>query len=710
MLEKIETRKVLGCVESRIGGRPENQDSYGFKDMSWGTILTVCDGMGGGPAGKLASSIAIDTLLDFLEEVDIAKGLEQIAYEAIIKANNAVYRKACTDSQLHGMGSTCTLLLLGEDYAVAAHVGDSRIYQLRGEKIKFRTFDHSMVFELVKKKVITEEQARQSAQSNIITRALGVRAEVEPEINILKYRKGDVFVLSSDGIHGTMPEKELIEWITSQEYETEQKVAMLTEHIDNLGKRKGGGHDNMTVMMVGVTESKAKNGLLGRIADLLSRLFVVLASLSFLLTGMAQIPIWKEHLAEVQWEHCYGSIFKKKSLGMTRLFDMERGKCITVSYDSITNFSDGYALAMKQENESWRIVSLINRNTMTEILPTKPLYATSIPYFSEGMVAVANNKGYKGYMNVNGDLVIKCSYTKAFPFYEGKAMVVQKKKSSNKYIDNRGKTVKMTGRDENAVKEVVCQWDKTPSDEGWSLYTTKGKYGYKYNGQIVIPAQFDNAEDIRLGNAAVRIGEQYGIIKILPYNLNACFVKSGNTEICTITYTSGIDPTKLKVHVLFNGQYFEIFPQSSSTTQRLTCYFTEAQLANEFWVNIYYDDLLVKRLHHEKPAKEVEKKVSTTAGKVFVTSFGKKGKRANVNDIEYIEATIKNTTMNPQTVKATIYVDGTPYTQTIKIKARRSTTVTAKVKVKKERFAKVYVKLSNGYTTGVKHIQLKPFY
>lgn len=710
MLEKIETEDVLGCVESRIGGRPENQDSYGFKEMPWGTILTVCDGMGGGPAGKLASSIAIDTLLAFLENADTSNGLEQTAYEAVIRANDAVYRKACTDNQLHGMGSTCTLLLLSDDHAVAVHVGDSRIYQLRKGKKIFRTFDHSMVFELVKKKVITEEQARQSAQSNIITRALGVRKDVEPEINTLKYRKGDLFVLCSDGIHGTMPEKELIEWLTSKEYGTEQKVSMLTEHIDVHGKEKGGGHDNMTIMMVNTTGNKAQSGLLARIANLWSRLFVLLAVLSLSLSGIAQTPVWKRILSDVKWEHCYGSIFKKQSFGMTQLYDIERAEGITISYDSITNFSEGYALGLKQEEGKWKIVSLINRSTMTEAMPTKTLYTTSIPYFSEGMIGVANNKGDEGYMNVNGNVVIKCSYHKVSPFYEGKAMVVQKKKLVNKYIDNRGKPIKMVGRDEKAVKEEVCQWDMSPSDEGWTIYMEKGKYGYIYKGNVAIPAQFDNAENFHSGYAVVRVGEQYGIIKNVSYTLDAYIEKRGNDEVCTITYTEGIEPKKLKVKVYSSGRYSEIAPKSSSTPQQLICRFSEGQLANEFVVNIYYDGILIKRIRREKPIQEEREKINANIGKVYVASVSKKGKRADVNDIECIEAIIKNTTTNLQTVKVTIYVDGTPYVQTVRVKAKRTAIATAKVKVRKERFAKVYVKLSNGYTTGVKHIQLRPFY
>lgn len=91
-------------------------------------------------------------------------------------------------------------------FATIAHVGDSRVYQFRGRTKIFRTFDHSMVFDLVKQKVITEEQARLSAQSNVITRALGIKPDLEVEILERPFEAGDRFLLCTDGIHGSIEE------------------------------------------------------------------------------------------------------------------------------------------------------------------------------------------------------------------------------------------------------------------------------------------------------------------------------------------------------------------------------------------------------------------------------------------------------------------------------------------------------------------------
>lgn len=291
-------------AESRKGGRSENQDSWDAADTPLGFVATVCDGMGGGPAGKTASTIAVRTIIRYCQEYDkkyqtitteqnnpdtkctkmenneteeqtdresilnnaetvpVSPGEtkdnditnmpapEKILEKAVEKANHAI-RIACIDNpKLRGMGSTCTILLITENQqAYIVHVGDSRVYQLRGHKKIFRTFDHSRVFELVKQKVITEEQARLSDQSNIITRALGVADEVVPDIERVSYKPGDRFLLCTDGIHGTMPETELIKK-TTEKGSIGKIVDDIATSVDGEGREKGGGHDNLTLVLI----------------------------------------------------------------------------------------------------------------------------------------------------------------------------------------------------------------------------------------------------------------------------------------------------------------------------------------------------------------------------------------------------------------------------------------------------------------------------
>lgn len=252
-LQKIyseEKGKIVAFAESRIGGRPENQDSFGWKDTSKGYLVTVCDGMGGGPGGKTASTIAVREIITAITDADDEEETSNIIIKAIRRANMAIIEATEDNPKLKGMGATATVLLISDKSAHIAHVGDSRVYQLRGGKKIFRTFDHSLVFDMVAQGVITEEQARLSAQSNVITRALGIKADVEVDIREVAYEKGDRFLLCSDGIHGTMPEEKLIKLVTSKKNKLGALVDDIATSVDNEGRMSGGGHDNLTIALI----------------------------------------------------------------------------------------------------------------------------------------------------------------------------------------------------------------------------------------------------------------------------------------------------------------------------------------------------------------------------------------------------------------------------------------------------------------------------
>jgi len=249
-LHKDDNDIIVGFAESRVGGRSENQDSYGAMQTSRGYLVTVCDGMGGGPGGKTASSIAVNEILAGISEGADDETVVNVIIKAVRRANMAIIEAGNENPELKGMGSTATVLLISENSAHVAHVGDSRIYQFRGKKKVFRTDDHSMVFDLVKQKVITEEQARLSAQSNVITRALGMRPDIEVEVHELPFKKGDRFLLCSDGIHGTMPEREFIKMATKSGSALGAITDDIATYVDNLGRSGGGDHDNLTLAVV----------------------------------------------------------------------------------------------------------------------------------------------------------------------------------------------------------------------------------------------------------------------------------------------------------------------------------------------------------------------------------------------------------------------------------------------------------------------------
>ncbi len=251
LIQQLKTPEfIIGFAESRIGGRSENQDSYGSADTPYGYVVTVCDGMGGGPGGKTASSIAVNEIINGIKEGNPDDTATNIVIKAIRRANLAIIEKGQETPALKGMGSTCTVLLISEDSAIVAHVGDSRVYQLRGKTKVFRTFDHSMVFDLVKQKVITEEQARLSAQSNVITRALGIKPDIEVDTMELPYQTGDRFMLTTDGIHGSVDEVTLIEMASDKKHALGTVTDEIATTIDGNGRKEGGGHDNLTLAIV----------------------------------------------------------------------------------------------------------------------------------------------------------------------------------------------------------------------------------------------------------------------------------------------------------------------------------------------------------------------------------------------------------------------------------------------------------------------------
>ena len=251
-MDRISFQKgLVGAVDSRIGGRQENQDHYVCCESPLGLLVVVCDGMGGGPAGKTASTLAADTIASCVAAALPTDNPAQVMDAAIKAANLALNDAIVANRSLTGMGTTCVCLLMHNGTAYIGHLGDSRCYQFRNKKIKFRTTDHSQVAELVKSGTLTEEQARISPYSNIITRAIGIGPVVEPEIDTVPYKVGDRFALMSDGIWGTVSEPILVAELTEAST-PDATVTQMVERTDRRGQTKGGRHDNLTLAVVDV--------------------------------------------------------------------------------------------------------------------------------------------------------------------------------------------------------------------------------------------------------------------------------------------------------------------------------------------------------------------------------------------------------------------------------------------------------------------------
>ena len=232
-----------------IGGRSENQDYFQFMDTNFGLLAIVCDGMGGKNGGKYAAELAVTKIIEAIL-ADQGNNQKELIVAAITNANEIIFGESQRNEALRGMGTTVTVLLINENQAICFHVGDSRIYQLHNGHILYRTFDHSKVFEMVSRGILTEEEARVSSESNIINRALGIRPDVEISVSEdLPYKKGDRFLICTDGIWGAVPETQLVEMVSLKK-PINEVVLQLAEDIDQIGIDNGGIHDNLTAVLI----------------------------------------------------------------------------------------------------------------------------------------------------------------------------------------------------------------------------------------------------------------------------------------------------------------------------------------------------------------------------------------------------------------------------------------------------------------------------
>ena len=229
--------------------RANNQDSHTIvrasKVESWrqrGHLFMVADGMGAHAVGELASKLACDNIPH-----NYSKSKVSLASEAIAKAykevGGLIHGKATANRDFAGMGTTCSTLLLLPDGALIAHVGDSRVYRIRNQRIDQLSFDHSLAWELVRRKHLSAEQADKAVPRNVITRSLGPDPNIEVDIEgPLPTELGDVFLLCSDGLSGHVEDAEL--GVFAGNFHPKDACRFLL----NLANVRG-GHDNITVVM-----------------------------------------------------------------------------------------------------------------------------------------------------------------------------------------------------------------------------------------------------------------------------------------------------------------------------------------------------------------------------------------------------------------------------------------------------------------------------
>lgn len=239
MLGAQETRTASLSDVGRV--REMNQDVCGEFSNEDYRFLVVADGMGGHSGGETASRMALETLGAAFEAG--FDDPETMLRDGFAAANDQIHQAGAEDTALNGMGTTGVALLLGPNgTGWVAHVGDSRAYQMRGNQFKQITEDHSWIYQEVRNKRVSPEEAATHPMKNVLLRSIGVAAHVDVTISSLDVRPGDRFLLCSDGLWGEVDGEPISEILETEE--PEDAVRMLVDLANDCG-----GSDNVTVQV-----------------------------------------------------------------------------------------------------------------------------------------------------------------------------------------------------------------------------------------------------------------------------------------------------------------------------------------------------------------------------------------------------------------------------------------------------------------------------
>ena len=263
-VECTDVGKVRDHNEDTIGAQPEIG------------LWVLADGMGGYNAGEVASGIAVKTILDMVTEackrekrgdIESSTGYMRqtiVLRDAIHRANKVINQTAQSQPQCEGMGTTLVASLFYDNRVSIAHVGDSRMYRLRGNRFEQITMDHSLLQELVDRGFYSQEEAQRSTNRNYVTRALGVEANVEVEVQEIEVQKGDYFLMCSDGLPDMVEDEDI--HLTISTFAND--VRTVGEQLIKL-TNDNGGRDNVSVILVRVADAfPAQAGVLSKLRGL----------------------------------------------------------------------------------------------------------------------------------------------------------------------------------------------------------------------------------------------------------------------------------------------------------------------------------------------------------------------------------------------------------------------------------------------------------
>lgn len=234
---------MVGALSDVGNVRKINEDYVGYYENENFRVYIVADGMGGHNAGEIASKMAVDKTIDHIKAFMEVKDIKEILKEGILLANEEIYKLSLTNQSLSGMGTTITACLISKGEIIIANIGDSGCFVIKDNDIIKVTKDHSLVQELIDEGSITEAQARNHPNKNIITRALGTGSRVEVDIFELPLQGIRKILLSTDGLTNEVEPREILECVQT----CSDNISICKELIEIAKSR--GGRDNISVMI-----------------------------------------------------------------------------------------------------------------------------------------------------------------------------------------------------------------------------------------------------------------------------------------------------------------------------------------------------------------------------------------------------------------------------------------------------------------------------
>ena len=242
--EHNEDNFLVADLTSGARGLTENERFHTVGRR--GTLMAVCDGMGGAAAGEVASQLAVDIIFEKMTDGDGLRSHDDLArrlVKAVETAGERIFHEAKADRSRRGMGTTATVAALLDDHLFFGQVGDSRAYILRGRRFVQVTRDQSLVNQLIEAGQLTEEEAETFEHNNIILQALGTADTVQVDLTYVSLRRGDIWLVCSDGLSGMIRSEDMREVLLTYADPLEA-CKVLTEKAN-----QSGGHDNITCIV-----------------------------------------------------------------------------------------------------------------------------------------------------------------------------------------------------------------------------------------------------------------------------------------------------------------------------------------------------------------------------------------------------------------------------------------------------------------------------